>query len=204
MKAKFPKAQFTPESAVEVFKFTTSDSEVPKHTLPEDESILGKPIFLSTVLTNEEAANPSDFKGIDEVGLYFTGNRLTQIRMYYSDPQWWKDHDEFRDTVIKKLALPENGKYAGGGRNQTLRDGTKSYEIFTYYACRGFQAQIITGYPPIRGKKENPFYALVLLTNEDDEMAELYRQQEAKKAEQKRQKEIDDRDRARRRGAFKP
>ena len=69
VKAKFPKAQFTPESAVEVFKFTTSDSEVPEHTPPEDESILGKPIFLSTVLTNEEAANPSDFKGIDEVGL---------------------------------------------------------------------------------------------------------------------------------------
>jgi len=103
VKRKFPRAQFTLESAVEVFKFTTSDSEVPERTLPEDESILSKPIFLHTVLTNDDSAMTSEFNGTDEVGIYFTGNSLTQIRVYYSDPQWWRDHDEFRDIVIKKL-----------------------------------------------------------------------------------------------------
>jgi len=204
VKRKFPRAQFTLESAVEVFKFTTSDSEVPERTLPEDESILSKPIFLHTVLTNDDSAMTSEFNGTDEVGIYFTGNSLTQIRVYYSDPQWWRDHDEFRDIVIKKLDLPENGKYGGGGRNQTLRDGTESYEVFTYYACREFQAQIITGYPPVRGKKQNPLYALILLTNEDAEMTELYLQYEAKKANQKRLKEKDEKDRAKQREAFKP
>lgn len=204
VKGKFPRAHFTLESAVEVFKFSTSDSEIPVHTLPEDESILRKPLFLHTVFTRDDAAKTLDFNGIDEVDIYFTGRSLTQIRVYYSDPQWWRDHDEFRDTVVKKLALPEQGKYGGGGRSQTLLDSTESYEIFTYYACRGFEAQIITGYPPVFGKKKNPFYALVLLTNEVAEMTELDRQYEARKAEQRRLKEERERERAKQRDAFKP
>jgi hypothetical protein len=204
VKRKFPRVQFSLAPAVEVFKFSTSDSEIPIHTLPADESILNKPLFLHANFTKDDVAKSLDFNGIDVVEIYFTGSSLTQIRVYYSDPQWWRDHDEFRDTVVKKLPLPENGKYGGGGRSQTLRDSTESYEVFTYYACRGFEAQIITGYPPVLGKKRNPFYALVLLTNEDAEMTELDRQYEAKKAEQRRLKEQRERDRAKQRDAFKP
>jgi len=43
-----------------------------------------------------------------------------------------------------------------------------------------------------------------LLTNEDAEMTELYLQYEAKKANQKRLKEKDEKDRAKQREAFKP
>lgn len=204
VKQKFPKAQFSFESAVDVFKFMTSDSEIPERTLPENEAILRKPIFLHTVFANDDGAMQSEFEGTDEVELYFTGNIITGIKVDYSNPQWWRDHDEFRDIVVKKLALPEGGKYGGGGRRQTLRDGTASYEVYTYYPCRGFEAQIITGYPNILGKKRNPIYALVLLTNEDAELRELNRHYEAEKTEQKRLKEKAERDRARERDAFKP
>lgn len=119
---------FTPESAVEVLKFTTSNAEFPEYELPEEEAILSKPIFLATRFAANDMTLSSEFAGVDKIEIYFTANRLTNIRVYYSKSEWWRDHDEFRDTVIRKLGLPEQGKYWGGGRAGTLDDGRESYE----------------------------------------------------------------------------
>jgi hypothetical protein len=121
----------------------------------------------------------------------------------YSEPGFWSGHDEFKETVVKKLSWDKWEAGGGGAQHRPLIGGTV-YEQFSNYYCQWVEGRVITGMPLSQGDKRTPVYTMALLSDNGLQYAEIRRQtkifEEGKRAlDEKLRKQRD-----KKKGAFKP
>jgi hypothetical protein len=203
VKSKVPSAKFDSVSALELYEYGETLDMVRDDVVPKNDEVLSKEVFPHAILLHENSGQV-DFTGVDRIDLYFSADKLSQILVTYSDPGFWASHDEFQETVIRKLSWDKWEEGGGGAQYRSLIGGDSAYERFSNYYCRQVEGRIITGTLRNQRDKKTPVYTMVLLSDNGSQYAEIRRQiklfDEGKKAvQEKLRKERDEK-----KGAFKP
>lgn len=206
VKKKYPTVQFSLKprtferllyGVAEYLDYVIVDAD-----MSEDEFVWQEPFLLYTIFTKIDTAKNLEFADTDKIELYFAGNKLTRIKIYYSNSTWWKDFSEFSETVKKKLELPESS-YGFGSRVQNLATGREGSESYEEYLCQEFQIQLIMGYSA-KNESSIPIYTAVILSDENAEATEQRKQYKVMKEKQKLKDIEMEKERKKKRDIFKP
>jgi hypothetical protein len=203
VKSRVPAAQFDSVSALELYEYGETLDMVRDDVVPKNDEVLSKEVFLHTILLNENAEHV-DFAGVDRIDLYFTADKLRQILVTYSDSGFWASHDEFQETVIKKLSWGKWEEGGGGAQHRSLIDGDTAYERFSNYYCQSVEGRVITGTSLNQKDKKTPLYTMVLLSDNGLQYAEIRRQTKLFEGGKKALEEKIKKQRDEKKGTFKP